>query len=115
MQVQWNAQGEPVPSTLSPKIIEALDLLQEECAEVIQERSKLRRFGPEFRKRGGKDEHTVHELFQREIWDVLIMIDFLEREGFIDTDYSEYFKSEKYEKLQNWTTLFEKENNNERI
>ena len=106
MQTQCNAQEARVPWTLS-QVNEALDLLQEECGEVIQARSKLRRFGPEFRGRGGAAKYTASEEFQREIYDVLILIDYLVEAGFIDKDYTGYYESEKLDKLLKWTTIYE--------
>jgi NTP pyrophosphatase (non-canonical NTP hydrolase) len=96
----------------SSQVNEALDLLQEECGEVVQARSKLRRFGPEFRGRGGKAEHTALEEFQREVYDVLILIDYLVDAGYIDKEYWPYYVTEKLDKLTKWTNLFHKENDN---
>lgn len=94
-------------SNISDRICEILDLLQEECAEVIQQRSKIRRFGPDFVAKGGTAPFTSLGELQREIWDVLIFIDLLEKEGYIDKDYSFYFQNEKYDKLRKWTTLYD--------
>ena len=50
--------------TCSPKVEEILDILQEECAEVIQAISKCRRFGIEnvYKDGGTQREHLVQEL-----------------------------------------------------
>jgi NTP pyrophosphatase (non-canonical NTP hydrolase) len=112
MQKPCSVQAVLAPSISNLKVEEALDLLQEECGEVVQARSKLRRFGPEFRGRGGKAEHTAKEEFQREIWDLKIFIRFLENQGFLDgreTSLQHYLNTGKLEKLCQWTTLFEKD------
>jgi len=105
MPTQCNAQAEPALS-ISSRVNEALDLLQEECAEVIQARSKVRRFGSDFRGRGGKADYTAHEELQREIYDVLILIDFLVEHGYVDKDYTGYYETEKMEKLLKWTNIY---------
>lgn len=61
---------------------ETMDILQEECAEVIQMVSKIRRFGldEEHRKDGGKNR----ERLECEIGDVLAMFDLLEDMGIVN-------------------------------
>jgi NTP pyrophosphatase (non-canonical NTP hydrolase) len=88
---------------------EALDLLQEECAEVIQAVSKIRRFGPDFRARGGKADYTSREELQREVYDVVLMLGYLSDAGFLDISEEavvRYAQTEKLEKLRTWTNLF---------
>jgi NTP pyrophosphatase (non-canonical NTP hydrolase) len=58
---------------MNERTIELLDILQEECAEVVQAISKLRRFG---------DMDGVHT----EIGDVMGVIKELVGEGFIDEE-----------------------------
>jgi|ERR1041384_451035 NTP pyrophosphatase (non-canonical NTP hydrolase) len=88
---------------------EALDLLQEECCEVGQAISKIRRFGLDFRAKGGSAPYTNKEELQREVWDILIYFDVLQTMGLIDLDpkgLEHYLATEKLEKLQKWTNLF---------
>ena len=56
------------------KIQEILDILQEECAEVIQAVSKCRRFGID---NSHKDGLTQREQLVQELGDVTLMIDLL--------------------------------------
>lgn len=76
---------------------EILTILQEECAEVIQAISKVRRFGM---------DNNLKDL-QQEISDVEYMIKLakLNIEGF---DQFEWSKAEnrKYEKLQKYSNIF---------
>ena len=62
---------------------ECLTVLQEECAEVVQIISKIRRFGAESWRPDDEKKFTNVELLEFEIGDVLTMIDFLLEEGFI--------------------------------
>jgi NTP pyrophosphatase (non-canonical NTP hydrolase) len=89
------------------RIKEALDLLQEECGEVIQARSKVRRFGPDFRKRGGKSETTAHEELQHEVWDLMILLSILEEEGYLNIIPDADYELEKIKRLSIWTTLYD--------
>jgi NTP pyrophosphatase (non-canonical NTP hydrolase) len=56
------------------KIQEILDILQEECAEVIQAVSKCRRFGID---NSHKDGLTQREQLVQELGDVTLMIELL--------------------------------------
>ena len=83
---------------------EILDLLQEECGEVIQQVSKIRRFGPDFDCRN-KGE-TCLSLFQTEVFDALFFIDLLAEEGLIKLqDYDIHAKA-KRERLEQWSDLY---------
>lgn len=54
-------------------MMEALGILQEECAEVIQAVSKIRRTGETFRPFGGEKSNL--DLLAEEIEDVLILLE----------------------------------------
>ena len=58
---------------MNDKIEEALGILQEECAEVIQDVSKCRRFGIDNVYLNGQG--TQRENLAKEVGDVLAMID----------------------------------------
>ena len=64
------------------KIPELLDLLQEECAEVIQNVSKVRRFGLSNEYLNG--EGTQQDALVKEIADMLLLVDLLEAHGLFD-------------------------------
>lgn len=84
---------------------EALGILQEECAEVIVEISKIRRFGID----------TVHyktgyrhsEMLEMEIGDVLAMVDILLEQQIISWENLELAKHAKKEKLKKWSNIYE--------
>ena len=79
------------------KINEILDLLQEECAEVVQAVSKCRRFGLD-----EKRENLIQE-----IGDVTLLIGLLKAHG-LYTD-AELHKAEtiKANKLTKWSKIYE--------
>ena len=77
---------------------EILTILQEECAEVIQAVSKIRRFGL---------QDNVAELKQ-EICDVLFMIDLMKDFKIINMDLDEQLelKLRKREKLKRYSNIY---------
>ena len=90
--------------TCSPKVEEILDILQEECAEVIQDISKCRRFGMEneYKEGGTQREHLIQEL-----GDVTLLIELLKAHK-VFTD-KELRKAElrKSIKLVKWSKIYE--------
>jgi NTP pyrophosphatase (non-canonical NTP hydrolase) len=84
---------------------EALDILQEECAEVIVEVSKCRRFG--FTATHYKTGLTHTEMLENEIGDVLAMIDILREMGVVSSGAMEAAKQAKIEKLKLWSKIYE--------
>jgi NTP pyrophosphatase (non-canonical NTP hydrolase) len=89
------------------RINEALNLLQEESAELIVEISKCRRFGFNAHHYQSGKQHKEH--LQQEIADVLVLIDILVQERLIDDDTLTVLKNNKQEKLKKWSTLFSKQ------
>ena len=89
---------------MDTRIQEILDILQEECAEVIQNISKCRRFGldNEYLKGSG----TQREQLTKEIGDVLAMVDILIDQGVLSTDALEAAKQSKKLKLKQWSNIF---------
>lgn len=88
------------------QIQEILDILQEECAEVIQNVSKCRRFGldNEYLKGSG----TQREQLAKEIGDVLAMIDLLKERGVVDQTELDLAKRNKFVKLHHWSKIYQK-------
>lgn len=84
---------------------EALDILQEECAEVIVQVSKCRRFGLDSVHYRTGELHRV--MLEQEIGDVLALIDILADQGIIDTDALDSAKENKRLKLMQWSRIFE--------
>ena len=83
---------------------EAMDILQEECGEVIVEVSKCRRFGL----------HSTHyktgllhsAMLENEIGDVLAMVDILIEQGILDQANLAVAKQAKKEKLKTWSNIY---------
>lgn len=86
------------------KVQEALDLLQEECGEVIVEVSKCRRFGLEGIH---AKTHRVHaDMLAMEVADVLTLVDLLIEMDVISEDMLKAYKKDKLVRLAKWSTLF---------
>lgn len=83
---------------------EILVITQEECAEVIQEISKIFRFGI---NETHKDGCTHKEKFALEIADLLTMIDLVIQEGLIDTSLIDKQKQAKIDKLKIYSSIFQ--------
>ena len=93
--------------TSSPKINEILDILQEECAEVIQAISKCRRFGiDEVQLKTGR---TQREELVQELGDVSLLIELLHAHQLFATSELNQAKLNKAKKLAVWSTIYESE------
>jgi NTP pyrophosphatase (non-canonical NTP hydrolase) len=86
------------------KIAESLGILQEECAEVIVEVSKCRRFGIDSRHYTTNELHK--DMLAQEIGDVLCMVDILVEQGVIDRAELIMARDRKKEKLKLWSNIF---------
>lgn len=84
---------------------EILQILQEECAEVIVEICKIMRFGPDQCK-PGSDETNIMAL-QKELGDLQAMIELLVKAkvGVTNNGIADAKKA-KFEKLKQWSTIF---------
>jgi NTP pyrophosphatase (non-canonical NTP hydrolase) len=91
--------------TYSPKINEILDILQEECAEVIQAVSKCRRFGIE--EQNLKSGRTQREELVQELGDVTLLIELLQSYQLFTTDELHTAEVNKSKKLTKWSTIYE--------
>ena len=83
---------------------EAMDILQEECGEVIVEVSKCRRFG--LQNTHYKTGQVHAEMLENEIGDVLAMVDILVEQGIISRDRLDIAKQNKKEKLTKWSNIY---------
>lgn len=83
---------------------EAMDILQEECGEVIVEVSKCRRFGLE--SNHYKTGLTHAEMLENEIGDVLAMVDILLEQGVISQASLDIAKQNKKDKLKKWSNIY---------
>ena len=91
--------------TYSNKTEELLDILQEECAEVIQAISKCRRFGMEneyIKGTGTQREHLVQEL-----GDVRLLIELLHANQLYTEEEIRAAERNKQIKLSKWSTIYE--------
>jgi NTP pyrophosphatase (non-canonical NTP hydrolase) len=98
-----------------PKVIkmdsqtkEVMDILQEECAEVIQAVSKISRFGLDNLKPGKPKTNKEH--LEEELGDMLAMICILEKMGIISQENLETATRAKIEKLKKWSNIQNLEN-----
>ena len=83
---------------------EVMDILQEECAEVIQAVSKISRFGLDNLKPGKPKTNREH--LEEELGDLIAMVDILTRNGVVDSANIEMAATAKIEKLKQWSKIF---------
>jgi NTP pyrophosphatase (non-canonical NTP hydrolase) len=89
---------------IADKTQEALIILQEECAEVIQAASKIYRFGLDNSHKSGITQRANLEI---EIGDMLALVDILVEQGVVDLNNLNTAKLNKIEKLKIWSKLYE--------
>lgn len=90
---------------MTEKVQEILDILQEECAEVIQNISKCRRFGLE--NVYLKGDGTQREQLVQEIGDMLLLVELLQaHQLFTDKEIQEA-KTRKGAKLAKWSKIYD--------
>jgi NTP pyrophosphatase (non-canonical NTP hydrolase) len=87
------------------KINEILDILQEECAEVIQAVSKCRRFGIE--EQNLKSGRTQREELVQELGDVTLLIELLKSHQLFTEAELHTAEANKAKKLTKWSTIYE--------
>jgi NTP pyrophosphatase (non-canonical NTP hydrolase) len=92
---------------MSAKEKEVMDILQEECAEVIQAVSKISRFGIDNVKPGKPKTNREH--LEEELGDMLAMIDIMLELRVISLDNLEKAKVAKIEKLKKWSNIYEQD------
>ena len=95
------------PGKTREQIQEALDILQEECAEAIVEVSKIRRFGLDSADYNSGMTQTHRVSFVKEVGDVLAMADILIEQGVITQSDLDTAKQNKKLKLQKWSKIYE--------
>jgi len=76
---------------------ELLTITMEECSEVAVEASKIIRFAAE--------DTSYQPTLEREIGDLLCMVDLLKEAGMLSDDGLENAKQAKREKLKKWSNL----------
>jgi NTP pyrophosphatase (non-canonical NTP hydrolase) len=88
---------------------EVMNILSEECAEVIQAVSKCHRFGLHNYKPGKPKTNCEH--LEEEIGDLLAMVDILLDIGVVNQVSLDVAKKAKIEKLKKWSTIYESQEN----
>lgn len=73
--------------------VELLTILMEECGEVIQEASKIIRFGADPKN------------LAKEIGDLICMIEILHEQGYFDEEDADEYRNNKREKLAFYSNL----------
>jgi len=86
------------------QVKEVMDILQEECAEVIQAVSKISRFGIDNQKPGNPKTNREH--LEEELGDMLAMIDLLKEMGVVSENNLDAAKHAKIEKLKQWSNIY---------
>lgn len=83
---------------------EILDILQEECAEVIQLISKCRRFG--LNNTHLKSGKLNKECLTEEVGDLMCMIELAVSTNIITAESIKAAQNNKLEKLKTWSNIF---------
>ncbi len=86
------------------KVQEILDILQEECGELIVSASKVRRFGLD---NSYKDGGTQREHLLQEAGDVMLLIDLLIDNGVFTREELAQASQKKKDKLKVWSKIYE--------
>jgi len=81
-----------------------MDILQEECGELVVAISKVRRFGLH---NSYKDGGTQKEHLTQEAGDVMLMIQLLVEQGVLDEDELKAASERKATKLKVWSKIYE--------
>lgn len=89
---------------MNEKQREILVITQEECAEVIQEISKIFRFGIDQQH---KDGMMHREKLEQEVGDVLCMINLLTAHGLVRPEAVMQAVENKTSKLKQWSKIYD--------
>lgn len=86
---------------------QVLDILQEECAELIAVISKIRRFGINNHNPFIEPIKTNRTHLIEELGDVLALIEIISRKYEISKDELTIAQERKIEKLKKWSNIFD--------
>jgi NTP pyrophosphatase (non-canonical NTP hydrolase) len=89
---------------MNDKQREILVIAQEECAEVIQEISKIFRFGIDQQHKDGMQHR---EKLEQEVGDVLCMINLLTAHGLVRPEAVSQAVENKANKLKQWSKIYD--------
>lgn len=95
---------------MTPRQEEILNILQEECAEVIQMVSKCRRFGIDQQHLKADKPNRIK--LTEEIGDLLAMINLCIEFDIVDQTQVIVAQENKFKKLKQWSKIFEEVNEN---
>ena len=88
---------------MNSKVEEALIILQEECAEVIQSISKIKRFGLDEAYEG---QETNRTRLHKEVGDALALVDYLIEQEILEHTTLLQCKVDKINKLKKFSNLY---------
>jgi NTP pyrophosphatase (non-canonical NTP hydrolase) len=91
-------------TAMDPQTKEVMDILQEECAEVIQAVSKISRFGLDNFKPGKPKTNREH--LEEELGDLQAMVEILQELDIVSFTNIERAAEAKREKLKIWSNIF---------
>jgi len=94
----------PKAQIMDSQTKEVMDILQEECAEVIQAVSKISRFGLDNLKPGKPKTNREH--LEEELGDLYAMIEILQELDVVNWTNIELAAEAKREKLKKWSNIF---------
>jgi NTP pyrophosphatase (non-canonical NTP hydrolase) len=83
---------------------EVMDILQEECAEVIQAVSKISRFGLDNYKPGKPKTNRQH--LEEDLGDLMAMVHILQELDIVSWTNIEAAQEAKFEKLKKWSNIY---------
>lgn len=89
---------------MTPKEREVMNILSEECAEVIQAISKCHRFGIDNLKPG--QDKTNRQHLEEEVGDLVAMIGILMNDETLSEDNIYQASEHKIDKLKQWSTIY---------
>lgn len=95
---------------MTPRQEEILNILQEECAEVIQMVSKCKRFGIDQQHLKADKPNRIK--LTEEIGDLLAMINLCIEFDIVDQTQVIVAQENKFKKLKQWSKIFEEVNEN---
>lgn len=84
---------------------EILDIMQEECGEVVQMISKCRRFGLD--NKYGDNAETNRARLTEEVGDIMCMIQLMQEAGIVDIAEVMFAAGKKRVKLKEWSKVYE--------
>ena len=105
--MHYTNTNNPIDFPIDPmtaQIKEVMDILQEECAEVIQAVSKISRFGLDNLKPGKPKTNREH--LDEELGDLYAMIEILQELDVVSWTNIEQAAEDKREKLKKWSNIF---------